>query len=110
MYLSKNKPARVEQMITFIEEHHPEDLSVAEIASAACISTTEASRCFREVLKIRPIQYLNQFRLQKAKLLLLSTDKSVAEIAEETGFSSNTYFTRLFRRMYGSTPVEVRNN
>ena len=99
---------RTKQMICFIEHHYSESISVGEIAAAANISGTEASRCFRELMKISSLQYLNQFRLEKAMELLLTTDKSINEIAEETGFSSNTYFTRMFRRMYHCTLIEVR--
>ena len=47
-------------------------------------------------------------RLQRARMLLASTEKSVSEIAYETGFSTPAYFTKCFRDAFGETPSDFR--
>ena len=53
-------------------------------------------------------EYLNKIRLERAKVMLCNTDHNIAEIALECGFQSVTYFNRLFKRQYNTTPKEMR--
>ncbi|MGQ9491544.1 MAG: helix-turn-helix domain-containing protein [Anaerolineae bacterium] len=55
-----------------------------------------------------PIAYLNRYRIQQAKQLLTNTHKTITEIALEVGFSSSSYFSRIFRRKTGMTPEAYR--
>jgi len=52
--------------------------------------------------------YVNEYRLAKAKALLLTTKDSICEIAISTGFSDNSYFTRKFKELYGISPSAMR--
>ena len=54
-------------------------------------------------------QYIIAYRLKAAKRALELTAKSIAEIAEETGFTDASYFTKTFRQSFGMTPKEYRN-
>jgi YesN/AraC family two-component response regulator len=54
------------------------------------------------------VQYINKKKVEKAQLLLFSTDKPVKEIAYVMGFSDHSYFIRLFRKLTGLTPQEYR--
>lgn len=53
-------------------------------------------------------EYLNDMRLERARVMLCNTDHSIAEIALDCGFQSVTYFNRLFKRQYNCTPKEIR--
>ena len=55
-------------------------------------------------------EFVNHIRLQKAKEMLYNTDKTIAEIAYDTGFTTVTYFNRLFRRTFKCTPKSMRKN
>ena len=56
------------------------------------------------------VEYMNHYRLEKACELLLTTDLSVIEISENTGFENHSYFIRLFRRQYQMTPLKYRRS
>lgn len=100
--------SRVKQMLQFIEEQYASELNTALIAESAGVSESECLRCFRHVLGIPPIQYLRQFRVQKAEELLRAADWSVAEIGAQCGFQDASYFTKTFRDLKGVTPSEYR--
>ena len=51
---------------------------------------------------------MRRLRLQQGRTLLVTTDKTISEIAYETGFSTPAYFTKCYRDAYGETPSEVR--
>ncbi|MDE6367782.1 MAG: helix-turn-helix domain-containing protein, partial [Muribaculaceae bacterium] len=53
---------------------------------------------------------IKRLRLKQAQLLLKTTEKTISEIAYETGFSTPAYFTRCYRESFGETPSETRTN
>ena len=102
--------ARLEQMLRYMEAHYREKLTLADIAASASISKSEAMRCFREGLQVSPMACLNEYRLSRARDLLLETNDPVTEIALSAGFESCSYFDRLFLRKYGVTPRALRRD
>ena len=100
---------RIQLMIDFIEMNYTTDISVEDIAGAANISKSEAGRCFDELLRVSPLKYLNSYRLSVAVKLICETEEPISMIASAVGFNSNTYFTRLFHKQYGMTPIQMRN-
>lgn len=99
---------RIKIMISFIEAHFQQPVTLQEIAASAAISKSECIRCFSRSIGRTPIQFLKEFRLQKAAVLLYSTDMSIGDIAFSCGFSEMSYFTRSFRAQYAVTPTEYR--
>ncbi len=100
--------ARVKRMMLYIREHYQEKLSLEEIADAANISTRECLRDFRQYLHTTPFSYLIDHRLNAAADSLLASGLPVTEIAMNCGFSSGSYFTKLFREKFQITPLEYR--
>lgn len=100
--------ARLKAMLGYIQEHYASALSTADIARSSAVSESECVRCFNSVIGAPPIQYLKQFRLQKASELLTSTDLGIAEIGALCGFEDASYFTKSFRETKGHTPSEYR--
>ena len=99
---------RILTMMAFIQENYAEKLTLEEIADSAAVSTRECLRCFRTAIRQSPMEYLIEYRVQKAKKLLESTDLSITDIALQCGFNSNSYFTKLFHRICGKTPNAYR--
>lgn len=99
---------RLQKMLEFIRQNYGKRISLEEIAESAGISKTEALRCFHSGVGSTPVTYLNEYRLGKAKELLAETDRTVTQIAAETGFDSSSYFTRCFTGAFGMNPMAFR--
>lgn len=111
---SGQKPDRTNQtrlqiMMQYIQAHYQDSLRLEDIGAAVHIGRSLALEVFRQGIHQSPISYLIEFRLKQAAKLLTSTEKTVARIAEETGFESSSYFCRKFKALYGMTPKEYRN-
>ena len=104
------KEIRFQKMNCFIEQNFFRKITLQEIAQSANISKSEALRCFQKIVNMTPIQYVNEYRLYRAKKLLLETNKTIMEISIMTGFESASYFNRLFKKIYKMTPKEMRQN
>lgn len=102
--------SRLKTMLIYIQEHYMENISLEDIAGAAHIGERECLRCFQKMLHITPVAYLNSYRVQVACGLLRFTGDSIVEIAMKTGFSSGSYFGKIFRRHMNCTPKEYRKN
>lgn len=100
--------ARVKDMMRFIQAHYARELTTAQIAASASISESECLRCFRATIGATPIQYLRQFRVQKAVELLAGTTLKVGDIGARCGFQEMSYFSKTFRELKGCTPSLYR--
>ena len=99
---------RMKLMTDFIKKHCGEKLSLEDIAGSAGISTRECTRCFQRCINTSPNVFLTQTRVRMAADMLAGTSKSIIEISEDCGFSSPSYFTKVFREMMGCTPKDYR--
>jgi signal transduction histidine kinase/DNA-binding response OmpR family regulator len=84
--------------------------SVEELASKLNISRVQLYRKVKAVLGIGVGDYINNFRLEKAKELLISTSMNISEIAYSCGFASPNYFSTIFKSKYGLSPKDFRSN
>ncbi|MCH1981699.1 AraC family transcriptional regulator [Ruminococcus sp. OA3] len=99
---------RIKTMISFIHRHYMDRISVDDIARAASISKRECSRCFQRCIRRSPGNYLCDFRIYMAAQMLLRTNDTVTEICEKCGFSSDSYFGKVFRETMNATPRDYR--
>lgn len=106
--VNKTQEQRMKQMLAFVHEHYSEQISISDIAKSAAISRTECFRCFRVVLKKTPSEYLTEYRLSKASMLLANTGGTLADISGSCGFNSASYFGKLFREQCGISPQKYR--
>ena len=95
-------------MIAFIHRHYREKITLEDIAASASISTREATRTFRRIRDKTPVDYLIEYRLNKAGNDLLSTKDSITDIAYRNGFESSAYFGKMFRKHFQMTPSQFR--
>lgn len=100
---------RIKIMLLFIQEHYTQQINIAMIAKSAMISDSECLRCFRDTIGTSPIQYLKQFRIQKASELLLGTYDKIADISDQCGFQDTSYFVKTFREIMKCTPAVYRH-
>ncbi len=99
---------RIRRMMTYINNHFPEKISLKDIADSAFIGKRDCIRIFNQNLSKTPIEYLTQVRIENAQKILAHTDHSITEIAAECGFSDSSYFTKVFRESCGMTPTVFR--
>jgi AraC-like DNA-binding protein len=91
-----------------IEEHLAEDIAVADLANVACLSIFHFTRAFAATTGVPPHRHVSQRRLETARAMITTGRASLSQIAYECRFSSQSSFTRAFRRATGVTPAEYR--
>lgn len=102
---------RVAAILSFIEQHYPENITLSNIADTVNISERETLRCFKKITGESPIQYLLKYRLiQSASMLTEYPDKNISLVAEECGFDSPAYYAKKFKEFYLCTPREYRQS
>lgn len=84
-------------------------LSVDMIASEMSLERSQFYRKIKSLTNFAPVELIRRIRLQRGRELLVTTDKTIGEIAYEIGFSSPAYFTKCYRDEYGETPSQVRS-
>lgn len=94
--------------VCHIETYYASELTLEKTARAVNLSSAYLSRLFRAQLGMTFSTYLNNVKMRHVKLLLSRTDKSVMEIALETGFCSGEYLSAQFKADTGMTPTEFR--
>lgn len=98
----------VRRAVTYIRTHYSEPLTLKQLSEDIHVSNTYLSVLFRKEMGISAIDYLNKIRLEHAEDMLHNASLSISDISMECGFSSQSYFARLFKNKYGMTPNAYR--
>jgi len=109
-FLSQTNSLLVKRAIAYIHENYNQPLSFAEITQELGISKNQLGKIFHEELGIGLWDYLTRYRIKEAKILLESTDLTIAAIASRVGFDDQSYFGKVFRTIIGQTPKQYRSN
>ena len=96
--------------ITYMENWYSKDPSLQETAKVAGFSTAYFSRLFQSELGMSYTEYLTHIKIRHVQILLTQTDKSIMEIAQETGFCHGNYLSEQFKKAVGMTPGNYRRN
>lgn len=97
---------RLNKVFSLVENNYHEQISLDYVASICNMSKNYFCRFFHEVTGNSFIDYLNKFRINKAKYLLLNSDLSITQIAFDVGFNNLGYFFRVFRKYANLSPKE----
>jgi transcriptional regulator GlxA family with amidase domain len=100
--------ASLRELQDWMVDHLDEDLSVAALAQRAFMSERNFARVFRKEIGVTPASYVESLRVERARLLLESTRRGVAEIARECGFGTVETLRRSFARALAVSPGEYR--
>ena len=92
----------------FINAHYREDISMQDAAAALRYSDAYFCKLFKQCFKVNFSAYLNEYRVNKARQLILDPRLSLKDIGAAVGYSDANYFTRVFKRLTGQTPSEYR--
>ena len=101
---------RLARVLDYIEANLEGDLTVARLASVACLSEFYFARAFKAAVGQSPHRHVSARRLERAKDLLCNADRALVDIALGLRFSCQANFTRAFRRATGQTPAQYRRN
>ncbi|MCI8508080.1 MAG: helix-turn-helix transcriptional regulator [Lachnospiraceae bacterium] len=102
------EPEHIIQIINYIREHYTEKITLDSLSSHFALSKYSLSRSFTYYMNQSLIDYLIDFRVDESKKLLQFTDHSIAEIADETGFSTINNFIAQFKKRTDLTPTAYR--
>jgi two-component system, response regulator YesN len=101
---------QIKPAIDFIDQNYDQPITLSDIAKSAFLSVSRLAHVFKEQMNITIIDYLTNVRIEKAKQLLLSTDKSCTEICFQVGYNNQSYFTRTFKKVTSMTPRKFRES
>ncbi|WP_438448452.1 helix-turn-helix domain-containing protein [Gorillibacterium sp. sgz5001074] len=102
-------PVKVREAAEFIESHFDRMISLDQLSERLEVSKYHLLRTFTMAVGMSPNDYLNRVRIEQAISLLRQTDWSVEQIAERVGYSSGSYFIKVFRKGTGRTPGSFRS-
>ena len=105
---SKEERTRCKIILAYIEQNYAQRITLQDLADIIHISKEEFCRFFKRAMICTPIEYLNNFRLNKSLELLMNTDYPIVRIAMDVGFSNASYYAEQFKRFTGHTPTEFR--
>ena len=96
------------QIKEYLDSNYAEHITLDTLPGLTHMNKYYMVHSFTKYAGLSPIQYLNQTRLKRAQHLLKNTNYSISDIASSTGFSSQSYFTQIFRKNFNMTPVKYR--
>lgn len=94
----------------YINNHYTEDITLELLSEKAFMNKFYLVHAFKQYKGISPINYLIRLRIKNAKELLETTNYSISQISSSCGFSSQSYFSQVFKKETGMTPNEYRKN
>jgi AraC family transcriptional regulator of arabinose operon len=99
---------KLDLILKYIENHLAENITIEDLAKIAHFHPNYFIHFFKSLLGLSPIQYINKIKMEKAKMLLMTTDMSITEIAESVG-TQLYYFSRSFKNYTGFAPSAFRS-
>lgn len=106
--VSSSRRPEIEAALRLMDRDLSEYLDIATLARSANLSPKHFARCFKDVVGVPPMAYLQALRLSRARAALATTRRTAVAIAVEHGFADAAHFSRAFKRTYGLTPTSFR--
>jgi AraC-like DNA-binding protein len=104
---NRKEQQRIKQLYAFIEDNYQRNITVADAARLTNLTNAAFCRYFKKMTKLTFTEFLNQYRIDQAKKLLIK-DKNVTETCYECGFESLSYFNRIFKKIVGENPMDFK--
>ncbi len=98
------------KILSYVNDNYARPITTSELAEITGLSPDYMARKFKQALNMSPAEYVRRFRIARAMELLYTTDIPVAEVAEQTGFSDISLFSRVFKQAVGLPPAAYRKN
>ena len=98
----------VKKAILYLDQHVETHISRWKLADSVNVSEDYLTRIFHREIGLSLWDYLNRLRIFRAAELLRKTDNTIQSIASQTGFQDKAYFSRVFKKIYGVPPGQLR--
>jgi YesN/AraC family two-component response regulator len=108
--IRESKSRRINKVITYIQEHFQEEITLSYIAGSLGMSESAFSHFFKKRTNRSFVDYLNDIRVGHASKLLYETTHTIAEVCYTSGFNNVSNFNRIFKKKKGQTPSTYRKN
>ncbi len=104
----QNSIHKIKVMLLYIWQNYSSSITLSDIAKAGATGKNDCMLCFAKSVGMSPIQYLKNYRLEKAAEYLTYTERKISEISELCGFQDKSYFSKSFSQKYGQKPFDYR--
>lgn len=104
----KNLHPVITKILIYIGKNYTKDITLWELAEEFCINESYLSVLFKKEVGINLSSYIKRYRANRAMELLKSSDMRISEIAYRVGYQNPCYFTEQFKKVYHTTPSEIR--
>jgi transcriptional regulator GlxA family with amidase domain len=101
-------PAKLRCAIQIMQVHIEDPCALPTIAKRVALSPRQLERLFLRHVRITPLRYYMRLRIERARELLLYSNKPIVEVAVSSGFASTSHFANWYRRFFGQRPSDVR--
>lgn len=109
-FVSSNYP-EIEDAVSYIERnYHSENISIMKLAQISHTTPNHFISLFKKSFSLTPKQYINQLRINYASELLEFSSMTIDEISQKMGYSDVSYFSRIFKKTKGVSPLQFRKN
>ena len=103
-----NRDPRIQVVVDYLTPHLNESFTIQSLSEMAQVSQTSFRRLFKAHTGKSPSDYIRDLRMTSAARMLLTSDREIAEIGYQVGFSDANYFSRTFRQVFGVSPHQYR--
>jgi AraC-like DNA-binding protein len=98
----------LKEPVAYVRKNYMKQICLEELADITHLSISALERRFKKFLGKTPKQFINEVRLENARRLLIETNRAIANIANDTGFSDHSYFSRQFQKLFEQSPSAFR--
>ena len=109
-HTQSDEAKKLSRSIKYIHSHYTSDLNIPDLAAMEFLSSSRYSVLFNRIMHTSPYQYIINLRLKIACEMLRDSNLSVTQIAELSGFQSCFFFSKIFKKHIGSSPLQYRKN
>lgn len=99
----------IKEAIQYIEDHYAENFKIAFLAQQFNLSESHFRKLFKYLTNLSPTEYRNKLRIEHAKEFLSQNNLSVSEVAQAVGIEDQFYFSRIFKKYSGISPIKYKN-
>lgn len=108
--LKNNTTKNIKAILDYISENYMNSITIEELSASVNLSKHYFMRFFKKYMGTTCIEYINDYRLNIATNMLLTTNSQITEIATSIGITNLSYFNRIFKKKYNMTPKEYRRS